>query len=416
MAKDNKPKDVTKTAKYSVAKGRPIQPRNMTDEEYKLAVTSKRRELGLKPEQQINILALVKDDLKPDISSTPTLDTRKERRGARQSQALAYNTLPKSLNKQASIFDILNQDQAIRKEIITNNLNTIGAELSVPEQRALGATLELLHNTGAYRRADEQLEAGQRVTSEELVVPLQDYLKAYGLDKTINSRGWTDYPRQQATDAIDGLKGLTKPVMQVWGLKNGGGRFKYAERTYGGLISSVTEVYYDPSEKAYKELLDGDTSVAIGAKFIRITPSKIFYTRPFIRYPRQLITELQTHLKGSKQRLTTTALNIVNMLNLEAYNGRDEIVRDYGTMIAQAGQNKAIEGGKGKYRRYTRAEGRIQQALDQTKAIGAVTEHKLEIDPIKGKQYRVKIDRKAFTDEDGADDKNLAKPNKKPSK
>lgn len=122
---------------------------------------------------------------------TPTETTK--RRGARQSQALAYNTLPKSLDKQSSIFDILNQDQAIRKEIVTNNLDKIGAELSVTQQRALGATLELLHNTGAYRRADEQLEAGQRVTVEEIVVPLQDFLQAYGLDKTVTGRGKLDY-------------------------------------------------------------------------------------------------------------------------------------------------------------------------------------------------------------------------------
>jgi hypothetical protein len=326
-----------------------------------------------------------------EAPSVPLETDKAKRRGARQSQALAYNTLPKSLDKQSSIFDILNQDQAIRKEIITNNLDKIGAELTVTQQRALGATLELLHNTGAYRRADEQLEAGQRVSTEELVVPLQDYLKAYGLDKTINSRGWTDYSGKEVTLAIGGLKDLTRPVMQVWGLKKGDGRYKYAERTYGGLISSVTEVYYDPSEQTYKALLDGDTSVAIGAKFIRILPSKIFYTRPFIRYPRQLVAELQTYLKGSNQRLTTTALNIVNMLNLEAHNGSDEIVRDYGTMIAQAGQNRVIEG-KTTVRRFTRAEERITKALDQTKAIGAVKDHKLETDPVKGKQYHIKID------------------------
>lgn len=363
------------------------------------------------PRDKLDILAETTAQLS-EAPSVPLETDKAKRRGARQSQALAYNTLPKSLDKQSSIFDILNQDQAIRKEIITHNLDKIGAELSVTQQRALGATLELLHNTGAYRRADEQLEAGQRVTGEELVVPLQDYLRAYGLDKTINNRGHTDYRGAEVTLAIQGLKELTTPVMQVWGLKNGGGRFKYAERTYGGLISSVTEVYYDPSDKTYKELLDGDTSVAIGAKFIKITPSKIFYTRPFIRYPRHLIGQLQEHLKGSKQRLTTTALNIVNMLNLEAHSGRDEVIRDYGTMIAQAGQNKVIEGGKGKQRRFNRAEGRIKTALDQHKAIGAVTEHKLEIDPVKGKQYRVKIDRKAFIDED----EKLTKANKKSKK
>lgn len=347
-----------------------------------------------------------------EAPSVPLETNKTKRRGARQSQALAYNTLPKSLDKQSSIFDILNQDQAIRKEIVTNNLDKIGAELSVTQQRALGATLELLHNTGAYRRADEQLEAGQRVTVEEVVVPLQDFLQAYGLDKTVTGRGKLDYRGGDVTLAIQGLKDLTNPVVQVWGLKKGDGRYQYAERTYGGLISSVTEVYYDPSDKTYKELLDGDTSVAIGAKFIRITPSKIFYTRPFIRYPRHLIGELRDYLKGTNQRLTTTTLNIVNMLNLEAHNGSDEVVRDYGTMIAQAGQNRVIEGGKGKYKRYTRAEGRISQALDQTKGIGAVTEHKLERDPIKGKQYRIKIDRKAFIDED----EKLTKANKKSSK
>jgi len=326
--------------------------------------------------------------------------TSEKRRGARQSQALAYNTLPKSLDKQSSIFDILNQDQAIRKEIITNNLDKIGAELSVTQQRALGATLELLHNTGAYRRADEQLGAGQRVKAEEITVPLQDFYKAYGLDKVINSQGWTDYRGADKTLAIQGLKDLTKPVMQVWGLKKGDGRYKYAEQVYGGLISSVTLTYLDPDDNTYKEILADDPSISMQAKFIKILPSKIFYTRPFIRYPRHLIGELRDYLKGTNQRLTTTALNIVNMLNLEAHNGSDEIIRDYGTMIAQAGQNRVIEGGKGKYKRFTRAEGRISQALDQTKAIGAVTDHKLETDPIKGKQYRIKIDRKAFIDED----------------
>ena len=49
------------------------------------------------------------------IKSSVKMELRDEtkRRGARQSQALAYNTLPKSLDKQSSIFDILNQDQAI---------------------------------------------------------------------------------------------------------------------------------------------------------------------------------------------------------------------------------------------------------------------------------------------------------------
>ena len=338
------------------------------------------------------------------LAKTPVIPlddvTSEKRRGARQSQALAYNTLPKSLDKQSSIFDILNQDQAIREEILTNNLDKIGAELSVTQQRALGATLELLHNTGAYRRADEQLEAGQRVKAEEIIVPLQDFYKAYGLDKVINSQGWTDYRGADKTLAIQGLKDLTKPVMQVWGLKKGDGRYKYAEQVYGGLISSVTLTYLDPDDNTYKEILADDPSISMQAKFIKILPSKIFYTRPFIRYPRHLIGELRDYLKGTNQRLTTTALNIVNMLNLEAHNGSDEIIRDYGTMIAQAGQNRVIEGGKGKYKRYTRAEGRISQALDQTKAIGAVTEHKLETDPIKGKQYRIKIDRKAFIDED----------------
>lgn len=401
MTSSNKPKrgysksqDITKTARYNVAKGKPLRPLNMTDEEYSKAVANKRRELGLQDDQEINILALVTDEPKLDIINTPTLENRKDR-GARMSTALAYNTLPKSLNKQSSIFDVLNQDQAIKKEIITNNLDKIGAELAVPEQRALGATLELLHNTGAYRRADEQIEKGQKVTGEEIVVPLQDYLKAYGAERTVTGRGKLDYPRSEVQEALQGLKGLTKPVMQVWGLKKGE-RYKYAERTYGGLIAQVTEQYYDVTAKTYKDLTSGDTSVAMGAKFIRIVPSKIFYTKPFVRYPRTLVTELRHYLKDSNQRLTSTALNIVNMLNLEAHNDKDTVVRDYHTMIAQSGQNRVIESTNDKrpQKRYKRAEERVNKALDQTKAIGAVIEHKLENDPLKGKQYRIKIDPK----------------------
>jgi hypothetical protein len=323
-------------------------------------------------------------------------------KGGRMSQALAYNTLPKTLNKQLSIFEALNHEQTMRRVIVENNLDKIGAELSVSEQRALGATLELLHNTGAYRLADEQLKRGETVTAEELVIPLQDYLKAYGAERVITSRNKLDYPRSEVQEALQGLKGLTKPVMQVWGLKNGAGRYRYAERTFGGLISQVSEQYYDVSDNTYKELVSGDTSVAVGAKFIRIVPSKIFYTRPFIRYPRHLVTELRHSLKANGERLTSTVMNIVNMLNLEAHNNdNDTVVRDYHTMIAQSGQNKAVEG-KGSPRRYKRAEERINKALDQTKAIGAVQDHRIENDPLKGKQYRIKIDRNKIKGEDGS--------------
>ena len=327
-------------------------------------------------------------------------------RGARMSTALAYNTLPKTLDKQVSIFDVLNQEQAIRRVIVENNLDKIGAELSVPEQRALGATLELLHNTGAYRRADELLERGATsITPEEIVVPLQDYLKAYGAERVITGRGKLDYPRSEVQEAIQGLKGLTKPVMQVWGLKKGTGKgYNYAERTYGGLIAQVSEQYYDVTDKTYKELASGDTSVAIGAKYIRIVPSKIFYTRPFIRYPRHLVTELRNYLKDTNQRLTTTVLNVINMLSLEAHNDNETVVRDYHTMIAQSGQNKAVEGGKSSPKRYRRAEERINKALYQTKAIGAVKDHKLETDPLKGKQYRIKIDPKKIKGDESSPD------------
>jgi len=348
-----------------------------------------------------------------DKAAEPTLPQATQRlkadqepvsnRGARMSTALAYNTLPKALNKQVSIFDVLNQEQALRRVIIENNLDKIGAELSVPEQRALGATLELLHNTGAYRRADELLEQGASIAPEEIVVPLQDYLKAYGAERVITGRNKLDYPRSEVQEALLGLKGLTKPVMQVWGLKKGK-RYGYAERTYGGLVSQVSEQYYDVTEKTYKELVSGDTSVALGAKYIRILPSKIFYTRPFIRYPRHLVTELRTYLKDSSQRLTTTVLNVVNMLSLEAHNDNDTVVRDYHTMIAQSGQNKAVEGGRSSPRRYKRAEERINKALDQTKAIGAVKDHKLETDPVKGKQYRIKIDAEKIRGADNVSD------------
>jgi hypothetical protein len=340
--------------------------------------------------------------------ATQRLKTDKEpvsNRGARMSSALAYNTLPKTLDKQISIFDVLNQEQAIRRVIVENNLDKIGAELSVPEQRALGATLELLHNTGAYRRADELLEQGASITPEEIVVPLQDYLKAYGAEKVVTGRSKLDYPRSEVQEALQGLKGLTKPVMQLWGLKKGTGKgYNYAERTYGGLVAQVSEQYYDVTDKTYKELASGDTSVALGAKYIRILPSKIFYTRPFIRYPRHLVTELRTYLKDSNQRLTTTVLNVVNMLSLEAHNDNDTVVRDYHTMIAQSGQNKAVEGGRSSPRRYKRAEERINKALDQTKAIGAVKDHQLETDPVKGKQYRIKIDAKKIKGEDSLPD------------
>ena len=323
---------------------------------------------------------------------TPTEPTK--RRGARMSTALAYNTLPKSLDKQVSIFDVLNQDQALRKAIVTNNLDKIGAELSVREWRALWAIPRLLHDNGIYRETDEQLEAGQRIQSREVVVSLQDYLKAYGLDKTVTGRGKLDYSGQEVQEAIQGLRELTKPVMQVWGLKKGH-RYKYAEQIYGGLVSSVSFTYYDPDERTYKEIESGDPQAMAGAKFIRITPSKIFYTKHFIRLPEQMIDDLRGYLKQQGGKLTPTAFNIATLLSLEAHNGSEKIIRDYKTMLSQSGQNKDLQ-----TRNAKRGERRVNKALDDYKAIGAIKEHKIKTDPYRGKQYEIEIDPKKITGED----------------
>jgi hypothetical protein len=185
---------------------------------------------------------------------------------------------------------------------------------------------------------------------------------------------------------MQGLRELTKPVMQVWGLKKGH-RYKYAEQVYGGLVSSVSFTYYDPDERTYKEIQDGDAKAMAGAKFIRITPSKIFYTKGFIRLPEQMIDELRGYLKEQGGKLTPAAFNIATLLALEASNGNPKIIRDYRTMLSQSGQNKDLQ-----TRNAKRGERRVEKALNDYKAIGAIKEHKIKTDPSRGKQYEIDID------------------------
>jgi len=341
----------------------------------------------------------------PAISLNTT--TIEKRRGARVSKALAYNTLPKSLDKQSSIFDLLNQDQTTRKLIIENNLDKIGAELSVREWRALWAIPRLLHDNGIYRENDEQLSRGGTIQTRELVISLQDYLKAYKLDKTVTSRGKLDYSGQEVQEAIQGLRELTKPVMQVWAKKIGE-RYKYAEQVYGGLVSSVAFTYYDPDERTYKEIQDGDPQAMAGAKFIRITPSKIFYTNSFMRLPEQVIDDLRDYLKKQGGKLTPTDFNIATLLALEASNGNSKIIRDYRTMLSQSGQNRDLQ-----TRNTKRGERRVNKALDDYKAIGAIKGHRIRTNPFRGKQYEIDIDPKKITGDDNETKPPLKKPKKK---
>jgi hypothetical protein len=100
-----------------------------------------------------------------------------------------------------------------------------------------------------------------------------------------------------------------------------------------------------------------------------------------------MIDELRGYLKEQGGKLTPAAFNIATLLALEASNGNPKIIRDYRTMLSQSGQNKDLQ-----TRNAKRGERRIEKALDDYKAIGAIKEHKIKTDPFRGKQYEIDID------------------------
>lgn len=352
------------------------------------------------------VSVIKKDSGLADYRPTTKDDKRK---GARISTSLVSQTLPKTEEEELPIIQMLEREQSLKKALAENNLSEIGANLTCGEWQALIAIPELLEADGAYARADEEFRATGKIREQDIIVSLQDFLRAYGATKQLSSRKKIETGGgYQVGDALSDLQSLTKPVAQVWSwtyTDANGKKRKNAEKIVGGLVSQIGIGYKDLTTGEFTQLnkddLDIDEALLSKAKYIRIQPSRIFFSKSFLNVPRGALNDLRAYLKTQprSRKITETHYNMAMILAVEAHDKHSKIDKSYETLLANSGQKKDI-----KTHNKKRAERRVNKVLDDYEAIGVVKSHRVYQHGYKGKRYEIEIDDKKIRGEQEEED------------
>lgn len=318
---------------------------------------------------------------------TPIEKTEKRQRTT-ASTALLASTIQKLPREQLSIFEVMEQDQKLRKEIRINNIEEIGANLTASGWRALIAIARLASTGGHYQRTKESRDNG-KLRLEDIVISQKDFFKAYGANRIARKRQ-LDYAPSDMRDALQGLAELTKPIAQVYSQKAQSGRKGRRDviRTVAPL-ATYKELYLDVTTKEEREITEGDIS-GKGLKYLRISPSEIFYHSSFIDLPEALYSKIE-ELEG-KRAMTPTLYKTIVILALENHRDPDNTTlrRRLDKYLANTGKAKLLE-----TRQSSRAVKETDKELSKLKRAGAVKEHRYE-DELSGRFIEIDIDPEGF--------------------
>ena len=324
----------------------------------------------------------------------------KGRKGARLSIAAATHAIQKPKNKQASLFDTLQHDQSLQRQIQQQGIEQLGAVLSGTEWRALIAISRLLQQQGAYDASDNHYKTAGEIRAQDIVVTQKQFYDAYGVKRIINNRNEKDYQASEAQEALSALLGLNKPILQVYGKQAASGKIKRrdAVRTVAPLVITK-ELYQDITSKQEQALKDGDTS-GQGLKYLRIAPSDIFYVLGFMYLPEAVYRAIEQRYSGPE--LSPTLYNLTMVLALEVHNNKADsetttLKRNLETLAYNIGKGQRIE---------TRQKKRLKAELDKEagklRDVGAI-KGKVKYttgDGVSGEQAQLDIVRAMFGTKD----------------
>lgn len=283
----------------------------------------------------------------------------KQRKGARLSIAAATHAIQKPKSKQASLFDTLQHDQSLQRQIQQQGIEQLGAVLSSTEWRALIAISRLLQQQGAYDAADNHYKTAGEIRAQDIVVTQKQFFDAYGVKRITTGRNKLDYQASEAQEALSALLGLNKPILQVYGKQAASGKIKRrdAVRTVAPLVITK-ELYQDITSQQEQALKDGDTS-GQGLKYLRIAPSDIFYVLGFMYLPEAVYRAIEQKYSGPE--LSPTLYNLTMVLALEVHNNKANgptttLKRNLETLAYNIGKGQRIE---------TRQKKRLKEELDK---------------------------------------------------
>lgn len=324
----------------------------------------------------------------------------KGRKGARLSIAAATHAIQKPKNKQASLFDALQNDQSLQRQIQQRGIEQLGAVLSGTEWRALIAISRLLQQQGAYDASDNHYKTAGEIRAQDIVVTQKQFFDAYGVKRITNNRNELDYQASEAQEALSALLGLNKPILQVYGKQAASGKIKRrdAVRTVAPLVITK-ELYQDITLKQEQALKDGDSS-GQGLKHLRIAPSDIFYVLGFMYLPEAVYRAIEQRYSGPE--LSPTLYNLTMVLALEVHNNRADsetttLKRNLETLAYNIGKGQRVE---------TRQKKRLKAELDKEagklRDVGAI-KGKVKYttgDGVSGEQAQLDIVRAMFGTKD----------------
>ena len=324
----------------------------------------------------------------------------KGRKGARLSIAAATHAIQKPKNKQASLFDALQNDQSLQRQIQQQGIEQLGAVLSGTEWRALIAISRLLQQQGAYDASDNHYKTAGEIRAQDIVVTQKQFFDAYGVKRITNNRNELDYQASEAQEALSALLGLNKPILQVYGKQAASGKIKRrdAVRTVAPLVITK-ELYQDITLKQEQALKDGDSS-GQGLKHLRIAPSDIFYVLGFMYLPEAVYKAIEQRYSGPE--LSPTLYNLTMVLALEVHNNRADsetttLKRNLETLAYNIGKGQRVE---------TRQKKRLKAELDKEagklRDVGAI-KGKVKYttgDGVSGEQAQLDIVRAMFGTKD----------------
>ena len=306
-------------------------------------------------------------------ASTPTY--------TRASESLLRQTIGKKRDPyQTSLFDALLEDQEHREKAIENNIEDIGAQLSVSARYALHAIQTKFTHT------DYKGNSGSGV----LRMTIPEYLDAYGVTKKNLGRDKLEYNPKERKDALEALLELNKPIL--WYVKKiNKTKTKKEGKKFYDIVKGIDPIlrvkkgYQGLSEEEAEKVTSGH-ELDKKLSHLEITPSEIFLGSSFVLLPEPIFRNIKLRYK----KVSKHFLTFVTYLFIEANHKNYTLKRYYPTLVDTLHLN---------YLEKTRQNKRIVKSLEEdfqkAKEIELLKSYQIGSD-IKGQYVELELNPASF--------------------
>lgn len=300
----------------------------------------------------------------------------------RASESLLRQTIGKKRDPyQASLFDsMMEESQELRENATENNIEDIGAQLSVSARYALHA-IQTKYTHTDYKGNSE---------SGVLRITIPEYLDAYGVTKKDLGRDKLEYNPKERKDALEALLELNKPIL--WYVKKiNKTKTKKEGKKFYDIVKGIDPIlrvkkgYQGLSEEEAEKVTSGH-ELDKKLSHLEITPSEIFLGSSFVLLPEPIFRNIKLRYK----KVSKHFLTFVTYLFIEAKHKNYTLKRYYPTLVDTLHLN---------YLEKTRQNKRIVKSLEEdfqkAKEIELLKSYQIGSD-IKGQYVELELNPASF--------------------